>query len=75
MEPEKKSNGAFVGLGIIVIILIIGGIYMWKVNQKAVEQKDQLPAITDQDSTELDALELDASSTDAMTGVDADAIN
>ena len=75
MEPEKKSNGAFVGLGIIVIILIIGGIYMWKVNQKAVEQKDQLPAITDQDSAELDALELDASSTDAMTGVDADAIN
>ena len=75
METEKKSNGAFVGLGNIVIILIIGGIYMWKVNQKAVEQKDQLPAITDQDSTELDALELDASSTDAMTGVDADAIN
>ncbi len=75
MEPEKKSNGAFVGLGIIVIILIIGGIYMWKVNQKAIEQKEQLPPITDQDSADLDALELDASSVDVMTGVDADTIN
>ncbi|OGI90794.1 hypothetical protein A2911_01850 [Candidatus Nomurabacteria bacterium RIFCSPLOWO2_01_FULL_40_15] len=30
MEPEKKSNGALMGSVIIVIILIIGGIYLWK---------------------------------------------
>jgi hypothetical protein len=30
MEPEQKSNGALVGSIIIIIILIIGGIYMWQ---------------------------------------------
>lgn len=30
MEPEKKSNGALVGSIIIIVILIIGGIYLWK---------------------------------------------
>lgn len=31
MEEEKeKPNGAFLGLVIIIIILIIGGIYVWQ---------------------------------------------
>jgi len=30
MEPEQKSNGALVGLIIIIIILVLGGIYLWK---------------------------------------------
>ncbi|MEK7564157.1 MAG: hypothetical protein AAB510_01135 [Patescibacteria group bacterium] len=30
MEPEQKTNGALVGLIIIIVILAIGGIYMWK---------------------------------------------
>ena len=30
MEIEKKSNGALVGLVVIIIILIVGGIYIWQ---------------------------------------------
>ena len=34
MEPEQKTNGALVGLIIIIIILILGGIYLWKSGAK-----------------------------------------
>ncbi len=34
MEPEQKSNGALIGLIIIIIILILGGIYLWNQNKK-----------------------------------------
>jgi hypothetical protein len=30
MEPEKKSNGALVGLIVIILILVIGGVYLWQ---------------------------------------------
>lgn len=35
MEPnvDKKSNGAFVGAIIVIIILVLGGLYVWQ-NQK-----------------------------------------
>lgn len=36
MEEEKKPNGAFLGLVIIIIILIIGGIYVWQSKIKSV---------------------------------------
>ena len=29
METEKKSNGEFFGVVVIIIILILGGIYIW----------------------------------------------
>ncbi|MEK7128715.1 MAG: hypothetical protein AAB933_04155 [Patescibacteria group bacterium] len=78
MEPETKSNGALVGLIVIIIILVAGGIYMWQSNKDALE-KNQNPAesqaITDQDASALDALELDAESIDTATGVDANAVN
>ena len=35
MEPEQKSNGALVGSIIIVIILVIGGIYLWTKSKEA----------------------------------------
>jgi hypothetical protein len=34
MEIEQKTNGALIGSVIIIIILIIGGIYLWKVSLK-----------------------------------------
>ena len=34
MEPEKKSNGALIGSIIVIVILIIGGIYLWKTSVK-----------------------------------------
>ena len=77
MEPETKSNGAFIGLVVIIIILVIGGIYMWQSNKDALEKK-QDPAeevVTDQDSADLDALELDAGEIDVSTGVDVNAVN
>ena len=41
METEKKLNGAFVGLAIIIIILIAGGIYIWLSNKDTLEKNDQ----------------------------------
>jgi heme/copper-type cytochrome/quinol oxidase subunit 4 len=41
MESEKKSNGALVGSIIIIIILVIGGIYMWQSKIKSDLNKKQ----------------------------------
>ncbi len=78
MEPEKKSNGAFVGLVIIIIILVIGGIYIWQSNKINMELQNDLNesrTITNQDAMALDALELDSKTTDTNTGVEVDAVN
>ncbi len=60
MEPEQKSNGALAGSIVIVLILIIGGIYLW---QKGV-QKEDTPQVNTSDTTnieaELDGMDLDS---------------
>jgi len=38
MEKEEKTNGALIGLIVIIIILIIGGIYIWQSKVKQIEQ-------------------------------------
>ena len=48
MEPQKP-NGPLIGAVIIVIILIIGGIYLW---QKAAKER---PAPPTDDLAELEA--------------------
>ena len=48
MEPQK-SNGALIGSVIIIVILIIGGIYLW---QKTVKEK---PAPPSDDLADLEA--------------------
>ena len=75
MDPEKKSNGALVGLVVIVIILIIGGIYIWMSN-KDVIQNTNTPTenITTEDSDQLNSLEVDIQTTDTSTGVDAETV-
>ena len=79
MEPEKKINGAFVGLVVIIIILVLGGIYIWQSNQKEKEllqnSQAQSEVLTDQDAAALEALELDAETIDTDTGVDANSID
>lgn len=79
MEPEKKSNGAFIGLIIIIIILIAGGIYIWMSNKKAAEklqaEQAQYEAANNQDAAALNALEADVTGADASTGVDVNAVN
>jgi len=74
MEIEKKSNGALVGLVVIIIILIVGGIYIWQ-SREVPEIPAQSENITTEDSDELNALEADLQTTDTSTGVDVDAVN
>lgn len=74
MEPEKKSNGALVGLIVIIIILVIGGIYIWQ-SGKMQEIPTEPEAVTTEDSNELNTLEADLQTTDTSTGVDLDAVN
>ncbi|MFA5777969.1 MAG: hypothetical protein WC870_00535 [Candidatus Paceibacterota bacterium] len=68
MEPEKKSNGAFIGLAIIIIILVVGGIYMWQLNKKTTETLPE--PVTTEDSDALSTLETDIQATD--TNINAD---
>jgi len=80
MEPETKSSGSLVGLVVIIIILVLGGVYMWMSNnEKMTEQSDTQPtdtnAVTSQDSSEVNALEQDSSAIDVNTGIDYNAIN
>jgi len=75
MEPEteKKSNGALIGSIIIVVILVIGGIYVWQSKVKTtLEQKQQ---ITPADTEELNTLEQDLNSVDTNVDVDINNIN
>ncbi len=54
MEPEKKSNGALVGLVVIIIILIIGAVYIWRDSIKEI-QKSNTPDSANSIDTELDS--------------------
>ena len=74
MEPEKKSNGALVGLAIIIIILVVGGIYIWQ-SQKMPEVPAEFENITTEDTSDLDTLEADLQTTDTETGVDVNTVN
>jgi flagellar basal body-associated protein FliL len=76
MEPEKKSNGALIGLVIIVIVLVLGGIYIWMSNKNAADAVPvQSQNTTDEDSAALDALEQELNETDTEVDVDANAVN
>jgi flagellar basal body-associated protein FliL len=81
MEKDKKSNGAFVGLAVIIVILVVGGIYIWMSNQNsgAVSPVSQTSpssqALTNQDSAQLNSLEQDINSANTSTGVDASTVN
>lgn len=71
MEPEKKSNGAFIGLAIIVIILIIGGIYAW---QSKVNLEQPSDVITTEDENSVEALDQDLNTLETDVGVDVNTI-
>ncbi|MFA6585913.1 MAG: hypothetical protein WCS86_02005 [Candidatus Paceibacterota bacterium] len=77
METEKKSNGALLGSIVIIVLLIIGGIYIWQSKvQKALEQKKtEAGMVTPEDANALDALDQDINATDPNVGVDASTIN
>lgn len=71
METEKKSNGAMIGLIIIIILLIVGGIYVWQTNQKDMSSDETL---TTEDSAELNTLEANLETTDTNIGVDVETV-
>lgn len=61
MEPTK-SNGAVIGSVIVVLILILGGLYLWQtnsVNEKSDTQNDTV----DQEQSEQSLGNLNAAST------------
>ena len=71
MEPEKKSNGALVGAVIIILILLVGGIYMWK------QREETLPVtpgeeVAPADEEGLNSLEQDLNAVD--TEIEANVI-
>lgn len=76
MEPDKKStSGALLGLIVIVIILVVGGIYVWQSKVKQMEQdKLQNSALTQEDTKALDALQQEAGAVNANVGVDANSV-
>jgi len=80
MEPEKKSYGALIGSIIIIVILLIGGIYIWQAKvknaakQKAAQEQAMIVSQNLQTSNELNGLQQDINSTDVNTGVDASQI-
>jgi len=73
MEPEKKSSGALIGLIVIIIILVIGGIYMWMSNKNTANKdktNNQIETVTtiETDSAELDSLQQEIDTTDTDVG-------
>ena len=79
MEPvEKKSNGALIGSIIVIIILLVGGIYIWqtKIKNMPVKTQNVLPTsdTTTTDLNGLNSLDQDINTTDTNTGVDVNSI-
>ena len=71
MEPEKKGNGALVGAVIIILILLVGGIYMWK--QRAKTLPAPAEEVAPADTEELDSLEQDLNTVE--TEIEANVID
>ncbi len=79
MESEKKSHGALIGSIIIIVILIIGGIYIWQTKIKEMKREQQriqmqAAAINAANLNELKTLEQDLNNTDTNVGVDVNNI-
>ncbi|MBU0612233.1 hypothetical protein KKA39_01980 [Patescibacteria group bacterium] len=71
MEPEKKSHGALIGSIIIIIILIIGGIYIWQSKVKNVAKEEQeMQEVPSPITDELNSLDQDINSLDINTELD-----
>jgi hypothetical protein len=55
---EQKSNGALIGSVVIVVILIIGGIYLWKTAVKEKTTSDSAANVeANLNSMDMDGLD------------------
>ena len=71
MDNDKNSNGAIVGLIIILIVLIIGGVYIWQTHEKKVKEiEQQNAALSAADAAALDSLGLDVGTVDSGVNLD-----
>jgi len=80
METEQKSNGAVMGIIVIVALLIIGGFFTWQNSVKKLAEQEknrvELEAIINSENidTELDALNDDLDATDLNLDIDLDSL-
>lgn len=81
METEKKSHGALIGSIIIIIILLIGGMYVWQskmkndaIREQAAQQQATINTQNSQTANDLNNLDQQINSADTNTGVDASKI-
>lgn len=84
MEPnvDKKSNGALIGAIIVIIILVLGGLYVWQnqkgeitlpTNQISNENLDQSSAVINA-YNELEVFEEDLGNTDTNIEVNVETL-
>ena len=88
MEPtmDKKSNGALIGAVIVIIILVLGGVYLWQSNSLKDSDSKPIPVNTEQQSyleelnmasvieADLNLLEEENNTADADFTADVEAI-
>lgn len=55
LSPERESKGPVIGIVVIIVLLILGGVYLWqsKSVEVPVNTGDQTTGSTDQLTTEL----------------------
>ncbi len=56
MENDKKSNGAFIGAVIVIILIVVGAIYLWNKKEEQVELPVESNEVSE-DATVLNAYE------------------
>lgn len=66
---EKKSNGALMGSIIIILILVLGGVYLWMAKVDKVDDVEDTAQTEEIAAAEEDLVNLDAE-LDAMSEVD-----
>ena len=71
MEQEQKSNGAIIGSIIIIVLLIIGGIYVWQAKMKEVKlEKQKQEEAINASNAELNQIEQELKNTDTTSNID-----
>ena len=86
-QPKEKNFGSTIGVIIIVVVLALGGLYMWgsriAKNEQAINEADAILEAADQQleslesqsaSDEIDIIEQDLSNT-LLEGLDAELKN
>ncbi|MFA5751177.1 MAG: hypothetical protein WCX79_02100 [Candidatus Paceibacterota bacterium] len=70
--PKEKSNGALIGTIIIILILVIGGIYLFSKNQEDTSVIEE-PMI--EETADLPEEEANLSESDDLESIEADLNN